>query len=142
MKAIIAIVIFAATSVTADTYLSGNQVFCNCGAAENTFYNNFLQAEGNCGNYPSGGGYGSCLAVQLGFLSEDCRTQNQDAIMAALAGHEGYYEACLVESFPASYDASQGWQWPGAYGYAAMDSAFESLLQCFKTLMIGVIYIF
>ncbi len=71
-------------------------------------------------------------------MSEDCRAQFPDAIVQALAGHEDFYEGCIVEPFPASLNATNGWQWPGAYPYAAADSAFTSFLGCLKTLFIGV----
>ena len=31
-----------------------------------------------------------------------------------------------------------GWQWPGSYPYAAMDTAFYAFMGCLKTLYIGV----
>jgi len=77
------------------------------------------------------------MAIQLGFLSEDCRTQYPDAINAALEGHEEFYEGCMVEPFPESFDATVGWQWPGAYPYAAADSAYSNFLSCLKALYIG-----
>merc|ERR1712002_1102692 len=107
---------------------------CNCGAAENNFYNNFMAAENACA---AGDGYGSCMAIQLGFLSEDCRTQFPDAINAALEGHEEFGEGCIVEPFPESFDANAGWQWPGAYPYAAADAAYTNFLGCLKALYIG-----
>ena len=71
-------------------------------------------------------------------MSEDCRTQYPDAINAALEGHEEFYEGCMVEPFPESFDATVGWQWPGAYPYAAADSAYSNFLSCLKALYIGV----
>merc|ERR1712002_518761 len=85
---------------------------CNCGAAENNFYNNFMAAENACA---AGDGYGSCMAIQLGFLGE----------------------GCIVEPFPESFEASAGWQWPGAYPYAAADAAYTNFLACLKALYIG-----
>jgi hypothetical protein len=41
-------------------------VFCNCGAAENNFYASMMAAENACA---AGDGYGSCMAIQLGFVS-------------------------------------------------------------------------
>ena len=71
-------------------------------------------------------------------MTEDCRTQNTDAITTALEGHEEFYEGCMVEPFPQSFDATVGWQWPGAYPYAAADSAYTNFLACLKALYIGV----
>jgi len=131
----IGICLLLVASATADVYLSANQVFCNCGAAENNFYASMMAAENAC---VAGDGYGSCMAIQLGFLSEDCRTQHPDVITAALEGHEEFYEGCMVEPFPESFDASvSAWQWPGAYPYAAADSAYTNFLACLKALYIG-----
>ena len=45
----------------------------------------------------------------------------------------------MVEPFPESFDASvSAWQWPGAYPYAAADSAYTNFLACLKALYIGV----
>ena len=45
----------------------------------------------------------------------------------------------MVEPFPESFDASvSAWQWPGAYPYAAADSAYSNFLACLKALYIGV----
>ena len=45
----------------------------------------------------------------------------------------------MVEPFPQSFDAAtSGWQWPGAYPYAAADSAYSNFLACLKALYIGV----
>ena len=114
-----------------------NKVFCNCGDVENTFYQEYLAAENNCVAQPLGGGYGSCLAVEMGYLSVDCRTQHPEAIMASIEGHEEYYDGCLVEPFPPSLNATEGWQWPGAYPYETTDDAFTNFLACLKVLMIG-----
>ena len=47
----------------------------------------------------------------------------------------------MVEPFPESFDASvSAWQWPGAYPYAAADSAYTNFLACLKALYIGVSY--
>ena len=113
-------------------------MFCNCGDAEHEFVESYMAAETACAGMPVGAGYGSCVAIELGFMSEDCRSQNPDAVVAALAGHEEFYEGCIVEPFPADLHASAGRQWPGAYPYAAADSAFTSFLGCLKTLYIGV----
>merc|ERR1712241_631239 len=82
MKTIAICLLFVA-SATADVYLSANQVFCNCGDAENNFYANFMAAENSCA---AGDGHGSCMAIKLGFLSEDCRTQFPGANPYAAAG--------------------------------------------------------
>ena len=42
-------------------------MFCNCGAAENNFYASMMAAENACA---AGDGYGSCMAIQLGFVSK------------------------------------------------------------------------
>ena len=42
-------------------------MFCNCGAAENNFYASMMAAENACA---TGDGYGSCMAIQLGFVSK------------------------------------------------------------------------
>ena len=50
---------------------------------------------------------------------------------------------CMVEPFPESFDASVSvWQWPGAYPYAAADSAYTNFLACLKALYIGVSILF
>ena len=50
-----------------------------------------------------------------------------------------YFLGCMVEPFPESFDASvSAWQWPGAYPYAAADSAYTNFLACLKALYIGV----
>ena len=50
-------------------YIFFFQVFCNCGEAENNFYHRFSAAEEACSKEPHEGGYGSCLAVEMGFVS-------------------------------------------------------------------------
>merc|ERR1712001_70362 len=135
MKAAIALLLFAATICKADISLSANQVFCNCGEAENEFYHNFSEAESACSGQAHGAGYGSCMAIHLGFLSEDCRTHNPTG--GCLGGHDEFHDACVVEPFPDSVNATEGWQWPGAYPYAAMDAAFDSFLDCVKSNMIN-----
>merc|ERR1712077_48218 len=97
----------------------------------------FSAAEQACADQSADGGYGSCLAVQKGFLSDDCRSLNTQAVMDALVGHEEFYDGCMVDPFPASADGSNGWQWPGSYPYAGMDKAFHSFMGCLKTLYIG-----
>merc|ERR1711976_26915 len=74
----------------AEVYLSANQVFCNCGEAENSFYQAFSAAEQACSGQSQEGGYGSCLAVQLGWLSDDCRTLNGEAVMASLSDTKNF----------------------------------------------------
>ena len=44
-------------------------MFCHCGDAENGFYQSFSAAEQACADQSADGGYGSCLAVQMGFVS-------------------------------------------------------------------------
>merc|ERR1711976_329464 len=58
----------------AEVYLSANQVFCNCGEAENSFYQAFSAAEQACSGQSQEGGYGSCLAVQFVWLSASLLT--------------------------------------------------------------------
>ena len=62
-------ILLLVASVSADTYLSANQVFCNCGDAENSFYNSYMDAENACANQAAGAGYSSCVAIELGFVS-------------------------------------------------------------------------
>ena len=45
-------------------------MFCHCGDAENLFYQDYMSAENHCINEAIGGGYGSCLAVELGYVSK------------------------------------------------------------------------
>ena len=75
-------------------------------------------------------------------LSHDCRSTDSDAIMEALSGHEEFYEGCMVEPFPTSLNSSMGWEWPGNYPYASMDTAFFAFMGCLKTLYIGVCCIY
>ena len=114
-----------------------------------------MAAENQCLNEPVGGGYGSCLAIELGYvrfffkipkiilsfdifqLSPDCRTQHPDVIMDSLVGHEEYYDGCLVEPFPPSLNATDGWHWPGSYPYETTDASFTNFLHCLKVLFIG-----
>merc|ERR1712018_541203 len=103
----------------------------------NAFYQAFSAAENACAGQSQEGGYGSCLAVQLRWLSDDCRTLNHDAVMSSLAGHEEFYDGCMVEAFPANADSSLGWQWPGAYPYSSMDKSLFSFTGCLKTMYIG-----
>jgi len=131
------IVVLSVVKADSGYYLNANQVFCNCGEAENNFYHRFSAAEEACSKEPHEGGYGSCLAVEMGFLSHDCRSTDSDAILEALSGHEEFYEGCIVEPFPTSLNETLGWQWPGSYPYAAMDTAFYAFMGCLKTLYIG-----
>ena len=71
-------------------------------------------------------------------MSSDCRTQHPDVIMDSLGeNHANYYDACLVEPFPPSLNATDGWQWPGAYPYETTDASFTNFLACLKVLFIG-----
>merc|ERR1712004_566011 len=40
--------LMAASSVTADYYLSANQIFCNCGSTEAAFYQTYTESENAC----------------------------------------------------------------------------------------------
>merc|ERR1719412_3101478 len=70
------ICLLMAATATADYYLSANQIFCNCGPTEAAFYQTFTESENACMGQTHGAGYGSCLGVQMGLLSADCRSQN------------------------------------------------------------------
>merc|ERR1711920_201425 len=86
---------------------------------------------------PGGEGTSDCTRPELAGARSEVH-QHPDVITAALEGHEEFYEGCMVEPFPESFDASvSAWQWPGAYPYAAADSAYSNFLACLKALYIG-----
>ena len=48
------------------------------------------------------------------------------------------YDACNTGPIPAPMNATEGWQWAGAYPYQNLDDTVGVLLQCVKNYMIGV----
>lgn len=70
-------------------------------------------------------------------MDEDCRSWDQGAINATLTGNEEFYDACVPDPFFPE-DSTSGWQWPGAFPYDQMDSAFGTFLQCLKNVFIMV----
>ena len=85
-----------------------------------------------------GAGYGSCLGVQMGLLSADCRSQNVEDFKAMLGDSAEAYDACNTGPLPAPMNATDGWQWAGAYPYQNLDDTVGVLMQCVKNYMIGV----
>ena len=85
-----------------------------------------------------GAGYGSCLGVQMGLLSADCRSQNVEDFKAMLGDSAEAYDACNTGPMPAPMNATDGWQWAGAYPYQNLDDTVGVLMQCVKNYMIGV----
>merc|ERR1711963_714276 len=138
MRSIIAgICLLMAASATADYYLSANQIFCNCGSTEAAFYQSYTNAENACSNQPHGSGYGSCLGVQMGLLSDDCRSQDVDAFKALLGDNAEAFDACNTGPMPAPMNATEGYQWAGAYPYQNLDDTVSVLMQCVKNYLIG-----
>ena len=88
-----------------------------------------------------GAGYGSCLGVQMGLLSADCRSQNVEDFKAMLGDSAEAYDACNTGPLPAPMNATDGWQWAGAYPYQNLDDTVGVLMQCVKNYMIGVSFI-
>merc|ERR1711992_97757 len=98
----------------------GNQIFCNCGPTEAAFYQTFTESENACMGQTHGAGYGSCLGVQMGLLSADCRSQNVEDFKAMLGDSAEAYDACNTGPLPAPMNDTDG-----------------VLMQCVKNYMIG-----
>ena len=68
--------------------------------------------------------------------------QTFDIIVHQQVGGEAAFVRKLLIAFVTRihhFDASvSAWQWPGAYPYAAADSAYTNFLACLKALYIGV----
>merc|ERR1712012_585553 len=112
MRSIIAgICLLMAASATADYYLSANQIFCNCGSTEAAFYQRYTESENACIGQTQGAGYGSCLGVQMGLLSDDCGSQNVDEFKASLGDSAEAFDACNTGPMPAPMNATEAWQW-------------------------------
>merc|ERR1712029_1095208 len=113
MGIVAGICLLMAATATADYYLSANQIFCNCGPTEAASYQTFTESENSCMGQTHGAGYGSCLGVQMGLLSADCRSQNVGDFKAMLG------------------DRAE------AYPYQNLDDTVGVLMQCVKNYMIG-----
>ena len=74
----------------------------------------------------------------MGLLSADCRSQNVEDFKALLGDSAEAYDACNTGPIPAPMNATEGWQWAGAYPYQNLDDTVGVLLQCVKNYMIGV----
>merc|ERR1712018_103920 len=140
MRSIVAgICLLMVASAYADYYLSANQIFCNCGSTEAAFYQSYTNAENACSNQPHGSGYGSCLGVQMGLLSDDCRSQDVDAFKALLGDNTEAFDACNTGPMPAPMNATEGYQWAGAYPYQNLDIPFQFLCNVSKITLLETV---
>ena len=74
----------------------------------------------------------------MGLLSDDCRSQNVDEFKASLGDSAEAFDACNTGPMPAPMNATEAWQWAGAYPYQNLDDTVGILMQCVKNYMIGV----
>merc|ERR1712080_734873 len=118
-------IVASALKAKADVTVSVPTVMCNCG----TFgtYNYYNAAATDCANYPTGAGFGSCVANSLGFLNVDGRSADVD-------GLKGKYGAdadnCDSGAISAANLEAKGWAWPGSFDFVALDSALSAFFTC------------